>query len=588
MTSRQLGFWQDSTTLFRHALAVTEDNWAAHTYLGFALSKSPAHLSEAIAEYQAGLADRARGLGGPQLPGDRAGENTGPRIRSDRRVSVGAASQSQDRGRAQQSCYRPGENAGRLPDAIAEYQAALRLTPESAEIHYNLGLALAKTPGRLPEAITEFQAAVRLQPDSAEMHYNLARVLAETPALPEAITEYQTVLRIRPDYAEAHYGLGLVLARIPGHLPEAIAEYQAALRLRPDDAKAHNALGNAWSEMPDRLPEAVAEFQAALRLQPDFVEVHNNLGIALAQLPGRLPEAIAEYETVLRAKPDFAEAHFNLGIALARDSRPAARGDCRIRSRLARPAWISLRRTTIWRTPWRGLPAGQPRRSPSTRPRSGSNPTSSRPISTWGSSCRAFPGRQSEAIGHFESALQIKPGFELRRARCSSNCAPPHDRPDTWCPFVSISGFCLEAIRKPMGEPDSRGAILSRPRRRAQRACAPTFIRGFRLASCQIHFQNELRRRARVDLSSPVGKKPLTRKEDPPTTQVSAPLDASIARTLPIVDQEGQRRAGPPAAQDKDVRFLGPWPGAAAGPAALPAGGGGLFARAAARLHPLR
>ena len=37
LTSRQLCFWKDSVTLFRHALDVTEDNWIAHTYLGFAL-----------------------------------------------------------------------------------------------------------------------------------------------------------------------------------------------------------------------------------------------------------------------------------------------------------------------------------------------------------------------------------------------------------------------------------------------------------------------------------------------------------------------------------------------------------------------
>jgi tetratricopeptide (TPR) repeat protein len=38
---------------------------------------------------------------------------------------------------------------GRLPDAIGEYEAALRANPAYAEAHYNLGLALAKA-GRAP------------------------------------------------------------------------------------------------------------------------------------------------------------------------------------------------------------------------------------------------------------------------------------------------------------------------------------------------------------------------------------------------------------------------------------------------------
>ena len=37
LTQQQLGYWPDSETLFRHALAVTENNYFAHDNLGFAL-----------------------------------------------------------------------------------------------------------------------------------------------------------------------------------------------------------------------------------------------------------------------------------------------------------------------------------------------------------------------------------------------------------------------------------------------------------------------------------------------------------------------------------------------------------------------
>src|SRR5262249_27483856 len=37
LTERQLGHWQDSISLFRHALAVTDENYLAHTNLGAAL-----------------------------------------------------------------------------------------------------------------------------------------------------------------------------------------------------------------------------------------------------------------------------------------------------------------------------------------------------------------------------------------------------------------------------------------------------------------------------------------------------------------------------------------------------------------------
>jgi tetratricopeptide (TPR) repeat protein len=192
-----------------------------------------------------------------------------------------------------------------LPEAIAEYQAAVRIEPDFAEAHVNLGNALAQTPGRLPEAIAEYQAALRIRPDLAAVHYNLANTLARTPGrLPEAIAAYQATLRIRPDRADAHAALANALAQTPGRLPEAIAEYQAALRVEPDRAPVHYNLANALAQVPGRLPEAIAEYQAALRSDPDFVEAHVNLANTLARMPGRLPEAMAEYEEALRIRPD--------------------------------------------------------------------------------------------------------------------------------------------------------------------------------------------------------------------------------------------------------------------------------------------
>ncbi len=209
------------------------------------------------------------------------------------------------------------EMPGRLPEAITEFQTALRMQPGNADAYDNLANTLARIPGKLPEAIAEYQAALRIAPMVAERHYNLANTLLRSARLPEAIAEYQAALRIKPDLADAHVNLGNALAGMPGRLPEAIAEYQAALRIEPGLADAHNNLGNALAATPGRLPEAIAEYQAALRIEPGLADAHNNLGRALSRMPGRLPEAIAEFQAALRARPDFADAHNNLGSALA-------------------------------------------------------------------------------------------------------------------------------------------------------------------------------------------------------------------------------------------------------------------------------
>ena len=283
LTWRQLGFWQDSETLFRHALAVTHNNFTAHDCLGYALAHSRGQRAEAIAEYRAAV----------QLDPNQA----------DVHHALGKIL---------------AETPGDLDEGISEFRMALRLKPGDADAHLNLGIALATIPDGTVAAIAELQTAVRLKPESAEAHYNLARVLARRPdRLSDAIAEFQTALRTRPDFAECHNDLGTALAQLPGRLPEAVAEYRTALRLRPDWVGVHCNLGLVLATMPGRLPEAIAEYETALRAQPGSAEVHNNLGTALAQMPGRTADAISEYQAALDLRPDYWEAHFNLGALLA-------------------------------------------------------------------------------------------------------------------------------------------------------------------------------------------------------------------------------------------------------------------------------
>ncbi len=250
LTWMQAAYWKNSESLYRHALAVTKDNALAEHNLGSYLLDAP----------------------------------------------------------------------GQLPEAIRHLQAALRINPDSASAHSDLGSALART-GHAMEAIPEFQAALRLSPNSATVHNNLANALLDTGRRSDAIAEYRYALSLDPGYAdarrnlaiaqqtppadsaEAHYSAGVDLSHA-GRLGEAVAEFEMALRLRPDYAEAQNNLGVALSQIPQRAPEALAHFQAAVRLNPDYADARFNLGVALSQIPSRLPEAIRQLEAAYRLHPD--------------------------------------------------------------------------------------------------------------------------------------------------------------------------------------------------------------------------------------------------------------------------------------------
>lgn len=225
---------------------------------------------------------------------------------------------------------RPHNNLGSLllqrsdvANAIPQFEAALRIRPDYAEAHANLGIALAQVPGRLPEAIAQYEAALRDRPDYApkahltNVHVDLGNALARMPGrTQDAIAQYESALNLTPDNAEAHYNLGNLLAGMPDRVPDAIAEWRAAIRLDPTLAKAHYNLATVYSRSPDHFADAVAEFQEALRLRPDYADAQNNLASVLSMMPGRLPEAIDHYQQAIRLRSDFAEAHYNLAVAL--------------------------------------------------------------------------------------------------------------------------------------------------------------------------------------------------------------------------------------------------------------------------------
>ena len=60
-------------------------------------------------------------------------------------------------------------------------------------------------------AVAQYQEAVRLKPDYAEAHYNLGNAFKEQGQLAAAVAQYQEAVRLKPDYADAHLNLGNAL-----------------------------------------------------------------------------------------------------------------------------------------------------------------------------------------------------------------------------------------------------------------------------------------------------------------------------------------------------------------------------------------
>ncbi len=104
------------------------------------------------------------------------------------------------------------EEQGRLEEAIAHYRVFLANAPASERrvAHYDLAVTLGKL-NRNDEAIAHLRAALRIAPDYAEAHNELGHMLFLKGHLDSAIVEMREVVRLQPANARAQGILGQVL-----------------------------------------------------------------------------------------------------------------------------------------------------------------------------------------------------------------------------------------------------------------------------------------------------------------------------------------------------------------------------------------
>ena len=167
--------------------------------------------------------------------------------------------------------------------------------------------------GQLDAAIESYKQAIKINPNYAEAHNNMGIALKDKGDLEAAIDSYQQALKIKPDYAEAYYNMGNAL-NDKGDPEAALDSYKKAIKINTDYADAYSNMGSALKDKGD-LEAAIDSYKQALKIKPDYAEAYYNMGNAL-QEKGVLEAAIDIYKQALEIKPDYADAYVNIGICL--------------------------------------------------------------------------------------------------------------------------------------------------------------------------------------------------------------------------------------------------------------------------------
>ena len=273
----QLGYWKNSETLFRRAVAISDINWIAHNNLGNALARQ-GRLDEAIFHYQKSLGVKP------------------------------------DNAKAQNNLGAVLTRKGRTKEAIFHLQNALDLKPRFFEARFNMADALTRQ-GEYKEAAIYFEKALRLKPDDTATLLNFGVVRDRMGDSEKAMALFNRVLENDPENYDALYNIGAI-SGARGQISDALTYLNRALAVKPESEDAHYLAAEAYFQKND-LKRAAAHFTRTTAINPQNLDAQMKLG-DIAMNTGDLAEAESRYTAALSIKPDFAGAHNNLGVTYAR------------------------------------------------------------------------------------------------------------------------------------------------------------------------------------------------------------------------------------------------------------------------------
>jgi tetratricopeptide (TPR) repeat protein len=268
---------EESVPFFERALQHKPDLFEARLNLGFAYQQV-GRLDDAVREYRRVIASH---------PSSAEAYNNVCSALQQKGDMTGALSACGEALRLAPNYAKAHFNMGlalrRVGDerAIAHLAEAVRLDPRQADVRTALaaayndrGLQLQRR-GRVPEAIADHQEALRLRPDFAEAANNLGAALQRQDRLDEAAVAFGHAIKAAPQFADARFNFANLLMS-QGRAAEAIPHYEAALSTNPRDVSARVNLGVALQRV-GRIEAAIEQFREALRIDPSSIAAQQNL-----------------------------------------------------------------------------------------------------------------------------------------------------------------------------------------------------------------------------------------------------------------------------------------------------------------------
>jgi tetratricopeptide (TPR) repeat protein len=170
----------------------------------------------------------------------------------------------------------------------------------SADTHCAAG-RFAENAGNLPQAMDQYQKALKLRPNHPEALFRTAVVQVKMRNLPAAIETWNKYVNVTRGDATAYANLGFAY-ELSGRTHDAEMAYLKAIKRDPANIVARTNYGLMLARK-ERFNEATLQLQTVMTR----ADVHYNLASVLEEL-GRREQAKIEYRKALDIDPQMADA----------------------------------------------------------------------------------------------------------------------------------------------------------------------------------------------------------------------------------------------------------------------------------------
>ena len=153
------------------------------------------------------------------------------------------------------------EHAGKFPEAIEQYRAAIAISPKDYEAHFGLGRVLLRS-NDAAGAEEQFRAAIAARGDAAPARLGLATTLLAEKKYDSASDALSNYLKLNPGDKSAHFDRASALLNL-GRFDEALAELDLSDAGGAPSAEALKMRGEIymqqkkWKEAGDALKQAI-------------------------------------------------------------------------------------------------------------------------------------------------------------------------------------------------------------------------------------------------------------------------------------------------------------------------------------------